>query len=89
MFYTLPWVMSAKTIALDEEAYELLSKAKRPGETFSHVVKRTVRPRVPLVQFAGAWKDIPAAKLREIQRIRRESRKLDRKREKDLEARWK
>ena len=47
--------LAAKTIALDAAAYELLAKAKRPGETFSHVVKREFGPRRPLSDFAGAW----------------------------------
>lgn len=32
-----------KTISLSDEAYELLSKAKRPGESFSDVATRLAR----------------------------------------------
>ncbi len=70
--------MSAKTVALDSEAYAMLAKSKRSGETFSDVVKRTLRPRRPLVDFAGIWKDIPADEMRALERWRRESRNKER-----------
>jgi predicted CopG family antitoxin len=80
--------MSGKTIALDSEAYELLAKAKRPGETFSEVVKRTVRPRIPLASFAGAWKDIPASKWKEIEVSIAASKKKDEDRQALLDRHW-
>ncbi|MGA7923183.1 MAG: antitoxin VapB family protein [Thermoplasmata archaeon] len=81
--------MSGKTIALDAEAYDILARAKKPGETFSQVVKRTVRPRRPLTDFAGIWKDVPAAKMKEFEKWRRESRRLDSDRQKRLLDQWK
>ncbi len=81
--------MGTKTVALDSEAYDVLAKAKKPGETFSQVVKRVVRPKRPLTDFAGAWKDIPARKLAEFERWRLESRKADLERQKRLLGQWK
>ena len=37
--------MSLKTIELDEEAYEILSREKQVGQSFSDVVKQRFRPK--------------------------------------------
>ncbi len=72
--------MSQKTVALDTEAYDLLRRKKRDGETFSDVVKRLVRKPRSLLEFAGAWKDVPEEDLAQIRGFLRKGRELDRKR---------
>ena len=80
--------MSGKTIALDPEAYEILAKSKRPGETFSAVVKRLLRPRPALSSFAGAWKDVPKERMDEVRKLILASRQKDRAREAYLDTLW-
>jgi len=69
--------METTSIAVDREAYDLLRSQKRPGESFSQVVKRLAKNRRPLASFVGAWKDLPEKTLREIQANRKSLRDLD------------
>lgn len=69
--------METTSIALDRDAYDLLRGQKRPGESFSQVVKRLAGNRRRLSSFVGAWKDMPEKTLREIQAERKRLRELD------------
>lgn len=80
--------MASKTIAVDADAYEMLSRAKLKGETFSDVVKRTMRPRRPISDFAGAWKDMSKEEWALVRRSIADGRRLDAARSKRLEALW-
>jgi predicted CopG family antitoxin len=61
--------MATKTVALDPEAeaYDLLRRHRRAGETFSDAVRRLGGRRRSLLQFAGIRKDLPEE---EFERIR-------------------
>jgi predicted CopG family antitoxin len=72
--------METTSIALDREAYDLLRGQKRPGESFSQVVRRLAGHRRPLASFVGAWEDMPATTLREIHAERKRLRSLDEER---------
>ena len=51
--------MSVKTVTLSSDAYAALASRKRPGESFSDVVRRLAGlDRSPL-EFAGAWSSYP------------------------------
>lgn len=56
--------MSVRTVSLSEDAYALLSSLKRPGESFSDVVRRVAATSRSPMEFAGAWKDYPPERLR-------------------------
>ena len=53
LWYVENVTMPARTVALDEEAYDLLRRAKLKDETFSDAVKRLARPRRPLSDLPG------------------------------------
>jgi predicted CopG family antitoxin len=72
--------MSAKTVALDDEAYEMLRRQRRAGETFSEAVKRLSGRRRSILTYAGIWQDIPAEELERIKSFLSEGRRRDRKR---------
>ncbi len=76
--------MPTKTIALDVQAYELLRDQKHEGESFSDVVKRIAGKRRSLLDFAGAWKDMPKKDLDRIREFLRRGRELDRERMEEL-----
>lgn len=65
--YSYYILMPTKTVSLSEDAYELLSREKRPGESFSDVVRRLTSKKHPLSYFAGAWKNMPAEKRQMIE----------------------
>lgn len=80
--------MALKTIAVDADAYAMLAKAKLRGETFSDVVKRTMRPRRPISDFAGAWKDMSKEEWARVRKSIADGRRLDAARSKRLDALW-
>ena len=45
-----------KTITIDMTAYTLLSRRKRPGESFSDVIKATFRPEPTVREFRNTVK---------------------------------
>lgn len=77
--------MAAKTVALDAEAYALLARAKRPGETFSEVVRRTLRPPSRISDLAGSLRELPAGAWSEVNREQRAHRRGDAERQRRLE----
>ncbi|OGS47797.1 MAG: hypothetical protein A3K66_04895 [Euryarchaeota archaeon RBG_16_67_27] len=57
----------ARNIAVADDVYEMLSKEKRDGESFSDVIRRLARRRRSILEFAGAWADIPDEEFREME----------------------
>jgi len=57
----------AKTIAIANDVYELLSQEKRKGESFSDVIRRLRRNRGSLLDCYGLWGDIPEKEFREME----------------------
>ena len=78
--------MKATAISLDREAYELLRRRRRRGESFSQVIKRLAGNREPLASFIGAWKTMPSGMVADLERERRQMRRLDDERSRRLRA---
>jgi predicted CopG family antitoxin len=70
--------VSAKTVALDPEAYDMLRRQRRSGETFSDAVKRLSGKRRSILDFAGIWKDIHDEELERLSSFLAEGRRRDR-----------
>ena len=74
--------MSWKTVTLDEEAYRLLKRAKKPRESFGDVVRRTFEqekdPADYLEELAANPPQVDVALLRRRQLAPRRSTRPDR-----------
>ena len=70
--------MPVRTVTLSEDAYAALAALKREGDSFSDVVRRVTRGSRSLLDFAGAWKDVPKEKLRRYLAFLEASDKLSR-----------
>src|SRR5688572_4427339 len=59
--------MGFKTISLSDVVYRRLRAEKRSGESFSDVIARLLQAKQPpLMKYAGAWKPMGEAELKEI-----------------------
>jgi predicted CopG family antitoxin len=72
--------VSAKTVALDPEAYDMLRRHRRAGETFSDAVRRLNGRRRSILEFAGIWKDVSPADLVKLREYLAKGRQRDRER---------
>ena len=50
--------MVTKNIAITQDAYDMLKRQKRQGESFSEVINRSFTKKGDISQFIGAWSDM-------------------------------
>ncbi|MBN2567786.1 antitoxin VapB family protein [Candidatus Woesearchaeota archaeon] len=68
--------MATKTITIMDDAYELLSRAKLPNESFSDTVRRIAKPAPSLLDVWGAWDEEFAQGVRKhLEKSREQSRR--------------
>lgn len=72
----------AKAIAVADDVYDMLSKEKRKGESFSDVLRRWHRTKGSLMDCFGLLADIPE---KEFRRMEEAIESLDRPVTKELE----
>ena len=80
--------MSSHTVALDSDAYAALKALKRADESFSEVVKRVTRPWKPILEVAGAWKDLTPRERRELDQFYRRLAEANRVHDEKIKKRW-
>ncbi len=68
--------MTAKTMALSQEAYDALVALKADGESFSEVVLRLTGAHVRLSAYAGAWKGADPRKIARFRKFLADSDRL-------------
>ena len=67
--------MTTKTITIMDDAYRLLLHHKLGKESFSDVIRRKFSQKRNIMQFAGAWKNVPDTDIEEMKRNILELRK--------------
>jgi predicted CopG family antitoxin len=70
--------VSVKTVTVGQDAYDALASVKRPGESFSEVVRRITGSQMMLSEFAGAWSDAPEQEITSLREFLRESDRASR-----------
>jgi len=54
--------MGTKNISIMEDVYRLLLARKIANESFSDVIRRELKRKKNIMEFAGAWKDLVSDK---------------------------
>ncbi len=60
--------MATKNIAITDMAYELLSRNKLHGESFSQVIISHFKKKKHLLDYAGIWEEVPDDEWKEFER---------------------
>jgi len=74
--------MTTKTITIMEDAYKILAKAKKEGESFSDTIRRVVGKKKDISEFFGIWSNEYADSIKtNIEDMRKRSRKRTERRD--------
>lgn len=61
--------MGTKTISIMNDVYKLLIARKRANESFSEIIRRTLKKKSNIMDFAGAWKDMSEEEAEKMKKI--------------------
>ncbi len=67
--------MGVKNISIMEDVYRMLLARKKASESFSDLLRRTIRQKRDIMEFAGAWKNISNERVNEMKKNIGEMRK--------------
>ena len=67
--------MATKNIAITEDAYDLLRRYKRPGESFSEVIRNFFGKKRRLSNYCGIWESLPESAFEELENNINKARK--------------
>ena len=73
--------MGTKNISIMDDAYHLLAKNRRKGESFSNVIRRIALKKKDIMDFAGSWKNVSDE---EAEKIKEDISNLKKKATRDL-----
>ncbi len=65
--------MATKNISIMEDVYRMLLARKRASESFSDVLRREIKSKRDIMEFAGAWKNISDA---DAEKMKEDIRKM-------------
>jgi len=73
--------MGTKTINIMDDVYDSLIILKAPDESFSDEIRRLIKQKSSIMNFAGAWKDMPDKEYQKIKKsimdLRKDRSRLD------------
>ena len=76
--------MGTKTISIMDDAYEILVRNKHNNESFSDVIRRSFKKTSNIMDFAGAWKNMPE---KDFENIKNDIKALKEKSTRELKRR--
>ncbi len=71
-------LMGTKTISIMDDVYELLVKSKHKNESFSDIIRRTLKARSDFSDVIGGWSDISDSEFAKIENAVQSVRKSKR-----------
>lgn len=60
--------MTSRNVSLRDEVYELVSREKIPGESFSDTLERLVKRRGKLMDAVNSWEEVDEEEIDKIEK---------------------